>query len=147
MVVQKAPLKAKKAKRVISNPAYKNTEERLRVVVEEYAKHGRVVRACETAGIHFTVHYRRVQNDPVYRAAVEEAEQAAAQRLEDQVYDWAEEGDLQAALALLKRFRPQHYRERASVDVSGSIDLVTALTQARSRMVVIDADPDTRKAG
>ena len=88
-----------------------------------------------------------MQNDPIYRAAFEEAEQAAAQRQEDNVCDMADEGDLQAALALLRRFRPQHYRERASVDVSGSIDLVTALTQARNRMVVIDADPDTRKAG
>ena len=140
-------MKAKKAKSVIGNPSYKNTEERLRVVVEEHARHGRVVRACETAGIDFTVHYRRLQKDAVYRAAIEEAEQAAAQRLEDKVYDWAEEGELQAALVLLKRFRPNLYRERASVDVSGSIDLVTALTQARNRMVVIDADPDTRKAG
>ena len=50
----------------------------------------------------------------VYRAAFEETEQQAAQRQEDNVCDMADEGDLQAALALLRRFRPQHYRERAS---------------------------------
>lgn len=119
----------------------------MRRMLKHYVQNGRLLQACEAAGINHTVHYRRMQSDPVYRAAVEEAEQAVAQRQEDNVCELADAGDLQAALVLLKRFRPQHYRERASVDVSGSIDLVTALIQARSRMVVIDADPDTREAG
>lgn len=146
MVVQKAPVKGKKD-RIISLPAYKGTEAKLRRFLENYGKTGRILPSCKAAGVSFVVHYRRLQNDPVYRAAFEETEQQAAQRQEDNVCEMADEGDLQAALALLRRFRPQHYRERASVDISGSIDLVTALIQARSRMVVIDADPDTRKAG
>lgn len=138
MVLQKAS----KAKTVIGNPAYKNTEARLRAVLEHYAQHGRVLPACKAAGIDFSVHYRRVQNDPVYRAAFEEAEQAAAQHLEDKVYDWAEDGELQAALILLKRFRPQQYRERSSIDVNATISVADMLTEARSRVITLPPPND-----
>lgn len=132
-------VKAKKAK-LVSTPCYRGTEARLRVFLEHYGKHGRVMRACEASGIDHATHYRKLQIDPEYRARVEEAEQSAAQQLEDKVYDMAMEDELQAAVVLLKRFRPQLYRERASLDVSGSLDLVTALSDARNRMIAIDAD-------
>lgn len=116
-------------------------------MLEHYARLGRLLPACKAAGVDYSYHFHRMEHDGVYRAAVEQVEQAVAQRQEDNITAMADEGDLQAAVVLLKRFRPHHYRERSSVEVSGSIDLVTALTQARNRMVAIDADEDTRKAG
>lgn len=136
-----------KGKQILTQPAYAGIEARMRRFIETYAQTGRLLRACETAGISFRTHYRKLESDPAYQAAFEEAEQAAAQRQEDNVTAMADDGDLQAAVVLLKRFRPALYRERSSVEISGSIDLVTALAQARSRMVAIDADEDTRKAG
>lgn len=147
----KRPVKANKAnsktKSVISKPAYKNTEARLRILLESYAGHGRLLRACEAAGIGFNVHYRRLQSDPVYRAAFEEAEQAVAQSLEDKVHDWAMEDDLQAAVVLLKRFRPQLYRDRASIDVTGEISISEALTEARSRVIELERNDRTGTQG
>lgn len=127
------PIKAKKAK-LLTNPAYRGTEAKFRVLIAHYAKHGRLMRACEAAGIDHSTHYRRLQSDPTYRAAVEEAEQQVAQHLEDGVYKMAVDGELQAAVVLLKRFRPQHYRERASLEVSGSIDLVERMKAADQRL-------------
>lgn len=136
-----------KEEKFLSNPSNRTTEAKLRVFIKQYAQHGRVLRACEIAGIAHNVHYRRLQTDAGYRAAVEEAEQAAAQQLEDRVYEMAVEGELQAALALLRRFRPNLYRDRSSIEVSGSLDLVDRLTQARNRVITIDESDRTGTAG
>jgi hypothetical protein len=132
----KRPVNANKAT-ILSNRAYRGTEAKLRMVVEHYAKNGRLVRACNAAGIDHATHYRRMQSDPTYRAAVEEAEQQVAQEVEDSVYDMAIGGEIQAAALLLKRFRPELYRERASLEVSGSIDLGDRLREARNRVITL----------
>jgi tRNA A37 N6-isopentenylltransferase MiaA len=141
-----SPVNEKKAK-LLSTSAHKRTEAKLRVFLENYAKTGRVLRACEAAGIDHNTHYRKLQADPTYRAAVEEAEQQVAQQIEDRVYDMAMDGELQAALALLKRFRPNLYRERASLEVSGSIDLVERMKAADQRLQVLQRnDPPASAA-
>jgi hypothetical protein len=99
------------------------------------------------AKISFVVHYRRLQSDPTYRAAFEEAEQQAAQQLEDAVYDYAVDGDVQAALALLKRFRPELYRERASIDITGEITIRDALNEARARVIALEQNDRTGTQG
>jgi hypothetical protein len=137
---------AKKAQ-VLGNPAYRGTEAKMRRMLKHYIQNGRLLQACEAAGINHSVHYRRMQSDPVYRAAVEEAEQAAAQRLEDKVYQWAEEGELQAAVILLKRFRPELYRERASIDVTANISISDMLTEARARVIAIEPNDRTGTEG
>ena len=126
--------------RFLSGRVRRGNEAKYQIVIDHYAKTGKLIRACKTAGIDYTAHWRRMQSDPKYRAAIEEAEQQVAQEVEDSVYGMAVDGESWAALALLRRFRPQHYRERASVEVSGSLDLVDKLSQARARMVMIDAD-------
>ncbi len=127
------PVNEKKEK-LLSTPAHKRTDAKLRVFLENYAKTGRLLRACEAAGINHNTHYRKLQAEPTYRAAVEEAEQQVAQQIEDRVYDMAMGGELQAALSLLKRFRPNLYRERASLEVSGTINLAQIL-EAEQRVV------------
>jgi hypothetical protein len=124
---------AKEAK-LLTTPSNKKTEAKLRLLLEHYAKHGRLLRACEAAGIDHATHYRKLQSEPNYRAAVETVEQQAAQQLEDRVYDMAMEGELQAALVLLRRFRPNLYRERTSLEVSGTINLAQIL-EAEQRVV------------
>jgi len=132
---------------LISKPAHRGTEAKLRVMLELYGKTGRIIRSCEMAGIGWNVHFRRMQSDPVYRAAFEEAEQQAAQRLEDKVYEFAEAGDAAAAIALLKRFRPTQYREHTSIEHSGSIDLVARMKAADQRLIALRSKNDGTGTG
>lgn len=109
-----------KDKPILSQPAYAGIEARMRNFLETYSKTGRLIRACEKAGIAFRTHYRKLESDPVYRGAFEEAEQQAAQHIEDKVYDMAMDDELQAAVVLLRRFRPHHYRDRFGVEAAAS---------------------------
>lgn len=132
-----------KGKPILAQPAYAGIEARMRNFLEAYAKTGRLLRACATAGIAFRTHYRKLESDPVYRGAFEEAEQQAAQNLEDKVFDMAVDDDnLPAAVVLLKRFRPALYRERSSVEVSGNIDLVERMKAADQRLITRNDVPD-----
>ena len=141
MDVQKTqrPVNPKNPK-IIGTKAYKNTEAKLRIFLEEYAKHGRLLRACKTAGLDFSIHYDRLKTDAIYREAFEVAEQRAAQDVEDRVYGWAMDDDLQAAVVLLKRFRPQLYRERISAEITGDITISDMLIEARQRLIGIPND-------
>jgi hypothetical protein len=126
---------------------YVATEARLKVFLDHYSKHGRVLQACEASGINFKTHYRHLQSDPEYRLAVEEAEQQAAQAVEDRVYDMALDNDLQASLVILRRFRPSLYRDRASIDVTADISISEALSAARQRVITIESNERTGTEG
>jgi hypothetical protein len=123
----------KEIKEILSKPANKTTAARMRIFLETYAKTGRVNRACEVAHIAHKTHYRKLE-DPVYRQAFERAEQQVGQMLEDTAVERALDGDNHLLLALLKRFRPETYREHTSIEHSGSIDLVQIL-EAQQRVV------------
>lgn len=114
-----------------------------------YATSGKISSACEAAGVSKQAHFKQLKNNPAYLTAFEEIRIEAGWVFEDLLVQRVLDGeyDFQAHHVLLKRFLPEAYRDRASVEVSGSVDLAIALAQARSRMVVIDADTDTRKAG
>lgn len=136
-----------KEEKLLTARANKKTEAKLRVLLEHYARTGRLLQACEAAGVDHNTHYRRLQSDANYRAAVEAAEQQAAQQLEDRVYDMAIDGELQAAVVLLRRFRPNLYRERASLEVSGTIDLVQRMSTAIERARSISRNEIIERAG
>jgi hypothetical protein len=53
------------------------------------------------------------------------------------VYGLAIEGDLQAATLLLKRFRPDQYRERSSSSVNITESLVDRMTAANERLLTL----------
>jgi len=125
---------ATKPEEILSTPANKSTAARLRIFLDSYAKTGRVHRACAIAHITPKTHYRRFEVDGVYRAAFQKAEQQVGQLLEDTAVERALDGDNHLLLALLKRFRPEAYRERTSVEHSGSIDLVQII-EAQQRVV------------
>ena len=107
---------------------------KMRAFLIAYAKTGRLLRACSIAKINFNTHYRRLNDNPAYREAFEETVQHAAQTLEDTAYSLALKGDGHLLLALLRRFRPNEYRDRASLDVSGTINLAQIL-EAEQRVV------------
>ena len=114
-----------------------------------YATGGQIGDACVEAGITRQAHLKQLKNNPAYSSAFEEIRLEAGWVFEDLLVRRVLDGeyDFQAHHVLLKRFLPEVYRERTSLEVSGSIDLVSALTQARQRMIVVDANVDIRKTG
>jgi hypothetical protein len=93
-----------------------------------------VKHACEIAGIAFKTHYRKLHSDAVYRAAFEAAERDIGQMLEDCAVERALAGDNHLLVVLLKRFRPEQYRDRISADVSGTFNLVERMKAANERV-------------
>ena len=65
--------RAGKAGGILTGRANFDSEAKFRLLIEHYAKNGKLYRACEAAGIEHSTHWRRMQSDPAYRAAVEEA--------------------------------------------------------------------------
>jgi hypothetical protein len=137
----------KENEEILSQPANRNTAARMRIFLDAYAKTGRLLRACEAAHIAHNTHYRRLATDPVYRAAFERAESEVGQMLEDAAIERALDGDSHLLLALLKRFRPEAYRERVSAEVSGTINLADRMTAAVERVRLMRRHEPAERAG
>jgi hypothetical protein len=135
-----------KSEEILSTPAHKTTAARMRAFLDAYAKTGRVNRACEIARITRKTHYRKLE-DPIYRAAFDRAAEQVGQMLEDTAVERALDGDNHLLLALLKRFRPEAYRERVSTEVSGTISLVDRMTAAVERVRLMRRNEPAERAG
>ena len=103
----KKPLKDASNASVTSTRVRVENESKYRLLIEQYAKTGRVRHACKIADIEYSSHWRRLQSDPKYRAVFVEAGQESAQEVEDTVYRLAVEGEQWAAMAILRKFRPE----------------------------------------
>lgn len=81
-----------------------------RAFLVAFAQCGNVAQAAELAGIHRTTHYDWLGSDPQYAAAFVEAEDEAADRLEQEARRRAVEG--------VRREKSYYYKgERVGVDV------------------------------
>lgn len=120
---------------VLSTKARQGSEAKYRLLIDHYAKNGKLERACKAAGIDHSTHWRRMQSDPKYREVVEEAGQQSAQVVEDTVYDLAVAGEQWAAMAILRKFRPGDYRDRSSIDVALTVDLVQRIQEGHQRVI------------
>ena len=118
--------------------------------------------ACEAVKIRPHSHYDWLRDDAVYRKAWAGVQEQIPQALEDEAIRRAYEGvkrvlyykgkpirtgrgrnariayetlyDTPLLIALLKRFRPDLYREHMTTEVTGSIDLVERLQAGRARL-------------
>lgn len=118
--------------------------------------------AAQAARIAAQAHYNWLRSDENYRRAWEEAQEEAAQFLEDEAVRRAYHGVKRTLyfkgapmkigrgkgarnayeteysdtllLALLKRFKPNEYRERTQTEVTGSVEIVDRLQAARKRL-------------
>ena len=134
--------------------------------------------AAAAAKVDVKDHYKWLKEDPNYRKSWDEVQEAAAQSVEDEAVRRAMEGvqrpvmyrgkpvrtgrgrssrilyettySDQLLLALLKRFRPQLYREHVMTEHSGSVEIIDRLQSARARLIEMSkndlSDPD-RAAG
>jgi hypothetical protein len=118
-----------------------------------------------------SVHYAWLKSDPNYRVAFDATQDEIGQVLEDEAVRRAHEGvkrtmyykgkplhngrkiayeveySDQLLLALLKRFRPEKYRERTTTEHTGSINLVERLTAARQRLIAMKRDDTDKPTG
>jgi hypothetical protein len=67
--------------------------------------------------------------------------------LEDAAVERALDGDSHLLLALLKRFRPEAYRERVSAELSGTISLADRMTAAVERVRLMRRYEPAERAG
>ena len=134
--------------------------------------------AAAAAKVDIKDHYRWLKEDPNYRKSWDEVQEQAAQSVEDEAVRRAMEGvkrvvlyrgkpvrtgrgrssrilyettySDQLLLALLKRFRPQLYRDHVMTEHSGSVEIIDRLQSARARLIEMSkndlSDPD-RAAG
>lgn len=132
-----------------------------RAFLAAYAVSGRLGEAAKIAKVDQHRHSQWYKHDAVYRAAFDGAQEEIGQLLEDEAVRRAYEGVKRPVLykgkpvliggsrkilydteysdtlliTLLKRFRPQLYRENTTVEHTGSIELVERMQAARKRLV------------
>lgn len=123
------------------------TPEKLQCFLDNYAATGQVVNSCEAAGLTFTQHYRWLAQDARYKAAFEEVQHNAGQRLEDVAMRLALAGEIPVLLPMLRRFKPE-YRERLeqnvniNVEVTDRLEAARARARARTEVIEISGDSD-----
>lgn len=135
--------------------------------LESYAANGSIIQACKYAGIARGTHYIHMNENPVYRAAVEQTEEQVGGMLEDLAVErvcagklvlyqgepvevngeFLRDYDTQLHCTLLKRFRPGLYRERLSAEISGDISISDALSEARARVITLKRNDGTGTEG
>lgn len=125
--------------------------------LEHFARLGMLTAAARAAGIASSkVHYW-LRTDKVFAAAYAEAQEEAITAAEDELYRRAVHGvekpvyykgeevgrvtdySDQLLTFFLKAARPEKYRERADVRVTGEVDLAAAI-RARRKALNVDTD-------
>ena len=135
--------------------------------LEAYATNGEIRVACKYANISRQTHYKNLRDNPIYREAVEQVEDQIGGLLEDLAVERVRDGqlvlyqgepvevdgkflreyDTQLHCTLLKRFRPNHYRDRASIDIAGELAISDALNEARARVITLEQNDRTGTEG
>ena len=124
---------------ILSTPATKATEARLRVFLEHYQNSGRLYAACRVAGISPMLHYRKLKEDPAYREAFELAERQIGDELEASAIEQAKAGNSSLMIVLLRRFLPDEYRN-TSARVEVNIDLAERIEAGRRRVIEMQGE-------
>jgi hypothetical protein len=101
-----------------------------RAFLAAFSRCGSLSKAAKRAGVDRRTHYNWRKSDPSYAEAFEQAKLESADALEDTLNDMAHEGNVVAAIFLLKGLRPEKYRERSQVQVEWDGDL-SKLTDAQ----------------
>lgn len=124
-----------------------------------YAACGKIVEAHRAAKLPHNQHWKWYKADEEYRKFFDEAQEAVIQKLEDEAIRRAHDGvkrpvmykgqpvklsgrrilyeteySDQLLICLLKRFRPQLYRENQTVEHTGSVELIDRMQAARKRI-------------
>ena len=63
-----------------------------RAVLRLYAKTGRIIDACEMAGVTHQCHYKWLKTDPIYAEDMDAAREMVADKLEQEIWRRAHDG-------------------------------------------------------
>ena len=118
-----------------------------------YIQYGTISKAAKKAGISRQTHYDWLKNDKkgFYRRAFELADKMAADRLEEEAFRRAVEGDLQVVyykgeevgrrrvysdqlLSILLKGKKPQYRENTEINNNISVELSDAVSAAQTRV-------------
>src|SRR5262249_43924339 len=106
-----------------------------------YSTVGRVDKACKIAGMSRETHYQKLRKEEAYRAAFAEADQRFRDVIEAELVRRAIDCESDTLLMFIARgAMPDKYRDRASVDVSGTVNLAEKLNSARHRLIAVKPD-------
>ncbi len=100
-----------------------------RKVLEALRQGASISGAAKIAGVNRTTVYRWMDKNPRFAKDVADAYDEGTDHLEDVVLRLALEGNLGAAIFLLKGRRPQKWRERVQVEHTGPEEFLRALTE------------------
>lgn len=153
---------------ILSAPARKSTSRRVKAFLDAYAETGDVQSAAKAAGINRSMHYRRLESDPGYRAAFEGTQRQVGENIEAAAVSRVLHGvkrqlfykgkpirqngrlvyettyDSHLTHVLLKRFLPAEYREQVAAEISGTLNLVDRMTAAVERVRLLRREPTER---
>ena len=105
---------------VASAPFLKPSQIKKRAFLSAFSRCGSISAAAKRAKIDRRTHYNWLKEDPWYVEAYKQSVQQAGDALEDKLNELAHDGNVTAAIFLLKGLRPNKYRERSQVDVKWS---------------------------
>jgi hypothetical protein len=105
-----------------------------RAFLAAFSRYGSRIKAAKLAKVDRRTHYNWLKDDTDYREAFAQAEIEAADSLEDAMTDMAFDGNVTAAIFLLKGLRPEKYRERSEVKVPGLANVADRLAAGRQRV-------------
>ncbi|HKE24969.1 MAG TPA: hypothetical protein VKB88_21555 [Bryobacteraceae bacterium] len=126
---------------VSTQPSTFSFPRKARKFLEAFASTGRVDQSCAIAGYSRETHYQKLKTDEAYRAAFAAAEGRFADVIEAEVVRRAIDCESDALLMFLARgAMPNKYRDRASVEHSGTIDLAEHIQQGRRRLLEMKRD-------
>ena len=135
------------------------TEQAKDRVLRLFADLGRVDLACAQAGVARLTHYYWMHHDPSYALRFKQAQELAAQVLEDEIVRRAQDGVSEPvfylgkvcgtvtkysdtlAIFLLKKMRPE-YRDHSTVQHTGAIHTVNANININANMDLKALSPD-----
>ena len=83
-----------------------------RAFLAAFSRCGSLSQAAKRAKVDRRTHYNWLREDPAYREAFRQATIEAGDALEDKMAELAHDGNVTAAIFLLKGLRPEKYRER-----------------------------------
>lgn len=105
--------------------ANRHTEPKKAAMLEALAESlGVVSEAVKTVGIARSTHYLWMNEDPVYKEAVEELNDAVIDFAENRLHKLIEKGDTAATIFLLKtKGKKRGYVERSEQEISGGLNI------------------------
>jgi pyruvate carboxylase len=119
-----------------------------RAFLHAFSRCGNVSKSAKRAHVDRRTHYDWLESDPDYAAAYSKAAEEAADAIQDALTDMAFEGNVTAAIFLLKGLKPKQFRDRVEQTNLIDVDPSTWTERQKDTLAehmlrkVTDGDPE-----